>query len=147
MGHGHTVAPQMGVLWPCQGLSPQVRTTFPFFSPRHKSLQKEMGNRPRFSWSQSFPFCLHLMMQVSRRAVAPVPSCSYILAVWQMVQVPHKHWSIAVVGVQLLQHPRETTSGLQLNHHLPFDLPSVHRLGDKGLKQKFSDTNQKMSPL
>lgn len=44
-------------------------------------------------------------------------------------------------GVQPLQHPRVTMSGLHLNHHLPFDLHSVRRSGDKGLKQKFSGTN------
>lgn len=43
--------------------------------------------------------------------------------------------------------PRVTSSGLHLNYHLPFDLPSVDRLDDKGSKQKFSGTNQKMSPL
>lgn len=43
--------------------------------------------------------------------------------------------------VQPLQHPRVIMSGLHLNPHLPFDLHSVRRLGDKGSKQKFSGTN------
>lgn len=85
------------------------------------------------------------MIQVSRRDVAPVstmqlyPGC--------VADAADTAQTIAGVGVPLLQHPRVTLSGLHLNHHFPFDLPSVHRLGDKRSKQKFSGTNQKMSPL
>lgn len=87
------------------------------------------------------------MIQVSRRDVASVSLMQLYPGCVADGADPAQTLVSSSGGDSAPTAPRVTLSGLHLNYHLPFDLPSVHSLDDKGSKQKFSGTNQKMSPL